>query len=152
MGYLYVSLNAQIRNITLLQLRIITIRSIKRRHRIMPQYTVFRHCCRSQCLGIFVKQTVMPHTKSDHNIQVRFRLVQKLCLQDRITHIHTDTFAAFRMPTDVFFCVPALQLTPYTSKPCLRSRYRTWLLFSFFHSPFVYLGIYRGLPLADSLD
>lgn len=94
--YLYVSLNAQIRNITLLQLRIITIRSIKRRHRIMPQYTVFRHCCRSQCLGIFVKQTVMPHTKSHHNIQVRFRLVQKLCLQDRITHIHTDTFAAFR--------------------------------------------------------
>ena len=62
----------------------------------MPQYTVFRHCCRSQCLGIFVKQTVMPHTKSDHNIQVRLRLVQKLCLQDRITHIHTDTFAAFR--------------------------------------------------------
>ena len=38
----------------------------------------------------------MPHTKSDHNIQVRLRLVQKLCLQDRITHIHTDTFAAFR--------------------------------------------------------
>ena len=62
----------------------------------MPQYTVFRHCCRSQCLGIFVKQTVMPHTKSHHNIQVRLRLVQKLCLQDRITHIHTDTFAAFR--------------------------------------------------------
>ena len=38
----------------------------------------------------------MPHTKSDHNIQVRLRLVQKLCLQDWITHIHTDTFAAFR--------------------------------------------------------
>ena len=87
----------------------------------MPQYTVFRHCCRSQCLGIFVKQTVMPHTKSDHNIQVRLRLVQKLCLQDRITHIHTDTFAKHSgMPTDVFFCVPALQPTPYTSKPCLR--------------------------------
>ena len=38
----------------------------------------------------------MPHTKSDHNIQVRLRPIQKLCLQDRITHIHTDTFAAFR--------------------------------------------------------
>lgn len=99
MGYLYVSLNAQIRNITLLHSSSTSNNNYpqyKAPPRIMPQYTVFRHCCRSQCLGIFVKQTVMPHTKSDHNIQVRLRLVQKLCLQDRITHIHTDTFAAFR--------------------------------------------------------
>ena len=36
----------------------------------------------SQCLGIFVKQTVMPHTKSDHNIQVRLRPVSYTHLTD----------------------------------------------------------------------
>ncbi len=105
---------------TLLQLRIITIRSIKRAPTGMPRYTVFRHCCRSQCLGIFVKQTVMPHTKSDHNIQVRLALFRSFACRIGL-HIFTPTPSQHSgMPTDVFFCVPALQPTPYTSKPCLR--------------------------------
>ena len=65
---------------------------------------------------------------------IRGNLADKDCITDIFSTWHPDRFYPF--------CCSFL----------LRSQYRTCLLFSFFHSPFVYLGIYRGLPLADSLD
>ena len=38
----------------------------------------------------------MSHTKSHNHIQIRLLAVQKLCLQDRITHVNTDFTALLR--------------------------------------------------------
>ncbi len=87
-----------------------------------------RNICKTDCHA---------HAKSDHNIQVRLRLVQKLCLQDRITHIHTDTFAAFRDADRCLLLHPCVlsdrnpdRFYPFCCSFLLRSRYRTWQSYS----------------------
>ena len=59
---------------------------IQRAHRIVRHHAVFGDKRRGSRLGILIKQAVMSDTQADDHIELRLRLVQQLCLHNRITH------------------------------------------------------------------
>ena len=104
----------------ILQFLIISIGCIKRRRRIMSEYSVLRYHRSGDRLGIFIKQAVVAHTQSDDNVQVRLRMVQHLRLKDRVAHIDSDLVAALRNPNVRFGRGACLTGNPNTVKPRLR--------------------------------